>query len=74
MKQPKINGIKQEFDILAFDNRFEHIKVNNEKGKDEDLYILDRVCNNWDLSRMKRGMRLVAMHLKEKIKVTEKKL
>lgn len=72
-KQPKINGVKQEFDIMSFDKNFDTIKVNDPKGKIIDLLILDRQCEQWDLSKIKKGTRLIAIASKGKVRAYGKK-
>ena len=73
-KEPRINGVKQEFDIVAFDNQFKNIRINDKNEKDHDCVVIDRQCDNWDLSKIKKGTRLICIASKGKIKFYGKKV
>ncbi len=73
-KEPKINGVKQEFDIIAFDNEFKNIKINDRKEKNHDCVVLDRQCKDWDLTKIKRGTRLICIASRGKVKAYGKKV
>lgn len=67
-KGRKINGVKQEFELLSFCKEFRELKLSDKNSKLVEAICLDERAKDWDLSKLKRGLRLIVIASKGKIK------
>lgn len=67
-KARRINGVKQEFELLSFCKEFRDLKLSDKNSKIVDAVCLDEGVKGWDLSKLKRGLRLIVIASKGKIK------